>query len=49
MKILLPIINGLILSQIAASQGYHLNDWQWWAWVVLGTIYVISYNDLEKL
>lgn len=49
MKILLPIINGLILGQIASSQGYHINDWQWWAWVVGGTIYVVSYKHLDKL
>lgn len=48
MKTIMPIINGMILSFIAISQGYHLNNWQWWAWVVGGAIYIMNYNKLKN-
>lgn len=48
MKIIMPIINGMTLSYIAISQGHQITDWQWWAWVVGGAIYVMSYNKLKN-
>lgn len=45
----MPIINGMTLSFIAISYGYQLNNWQWWAWVIGGAIYVTSYDKLKKL
>lgn len=44
----MPIINGMIMSYIAISQGYQLDNWQWWAWVVGGGAYVINYDKLKN-
>lgn len=48
MKTIMPIINGIILSYIAISHGHHLDNWQWWAWVVGGAIYIMSYDKLKN-
>ncbi len=45
----MPVINGMILSSIATAQGYAINDWQFWAYVLFGGLYVISYEKLKNL
>lgn len=41
-------INGFVLSSIAMSLGYNLDNWQWWAWVTFGTLYVYFYAKSQN-
>lgn len=41
-------ITGVILNFIAVSEGYYIYNWQWWAWVVIGSSYVTFYEPLKN-
>lgn len=44
----MPMINGMILSYIAICNEYQLDNWQWWAIVLGGGIYIMSYDKLKN-
>lgn len=49
MKIIMSIITGLLFGSIANSLGFHPDNWKWWAFMALGSIYIAAYNDLKNI